>query len=388
MLPNRLLSRQRRGQRRGSITVLAAVFSIVMLGMVAFSVDIGYILSVKEELQRTADAAAMAAAWEMASGMADELPADSAVLAGRAAAASVASSNVVGRVAPQIDANYANSASGDLVFGYLADLGAPDALDTSNSTQFNAARVKIRRDETLNGAAPLFFASVFGIRTQSLEAEATAGLVRNVGGFQAASGGENIDILPFALDRQTHLSWLAGNGADAYKYNESTGAVTTGCDGKVEVNLYPQGTGSPGNRGTVDIGGANNSTNDIARQILYGISPADFAALGKPLVFDEKGELTLNGDTGISAGVKDELAAIKGKPRIIPIFSKVQGPGNNAIYTIVAWQGIRIVDVQLTGPMNKKHVTIQAAPVLAKGVVPTTVAGTSYQVYSPAVLIQ
>ena len=61
MLPNRYLPRRTRGQRRGSITVLAAVFSIVMLGMVAFSVDIGYILSVKEELQRTADAAAMAA---------------------------------------------------------------------------------------------------------------------------------------------------------------------------------------------------------------------------------------------------------------------------------------------------------------------------------------
>ena len=35
-----------------------------MFGMVAFSVDVGYLLSVKEELQRTADAAALAAVWD------------------------------------------------------------------------------------------------------------------------------------------------------------------------------------------------------------------------------------------------------------------------------------------------------------------------------------
>lgn len=388
MVPNHPFRRRSPATRRGTVTVLAALFSIVMLGMVAFSVDIGYVLSVKEELQRTADAAAMAAAWELADSLGDNLPAESAVLAGRAAAATVASNNIVGKVAPQIDSNYCNQSNGDLVFGYLSSLSNPNAMDTSSTSLFNAARVKVRRDETLNGSAPLFFANIFGISTQSLEAEATAGLVRNIGGFQTPAGGGNIDLLPFALDRDTHLHWLAGCGSDNYSYNEETGAVSCGPDGKVEVNLYPQGTGSPGNRGTVDIGGANNSTNDIARQILYGISEADFAALGKPLVFDACGKLTLNGDTGISAGVKDELTAIKGQPRIIPIFSEVNGPGNNAIYTIVAWQGIRIMDVKLTGPMNKKHVTIQMAPVLTKGVVPSTKTTVSYQVYSPAVLLQ
>jgi hypothetical protein len=102
--------------------------------------------------------------------------------------------------------------------------------------------------------------------------------------------------------------------------------VATGSDGVREVNLYPQGTGSPGNRGSVDIGGSNNSTADIARQIVYGISPQDFEALGHPLTFNDDGNLFLNGDTGISAGVKDELASIIGQPRIIPIFQQVRGP--------------------------------------------------------------
>ena len=98
---------------------------------------------------------------------------------------------------------------------------------------------------------------------------------------------------------------------DKYSWDPSTHQVKPGPDGKLEVNLYPQGTDSPGNRGTVDIGGENNSTSDIARQIVDGISPADMQSLsdsGRQLEFNAEGELELNGDTGISAGVKDELA--------------------------------------------------------------------------------
>ena len=83
-----------------------------------------------------------------------------------------------------------------------------------------------------------------------------------------------------------------------------------------------------------------------------------------------------------------ELASIIGKPRVIPIFSKVQGPGNNAQYTIVKWFGIRISDVQLTGAMSKKHVTIQAAPLIVHGIVPSATTGTSSYVYSPVVLVK
>src|SRR6476620_3698380 len=51
-------------ERRGAISVLAAILAIVLVGMVAFSVDIGYVLSAKEELQRSADSSALAACWE------------------------------------------------------------------------------------------------------------------------------------------------------------------------------------------------------------------------------------------------------------------------------------------------------------------------------------
>ncbi len=193
-----------------------------------------------------------------------------------------------------------------------------------------------------------------------MQCTSTSVMAQSIKGFALPAGSaQKIAILPFALDLQTWNQAFENCSKDDYCYDESTQRVVTGSDGKPEVNLYPQGTGSPGNRGTVDIGGANNSTADLARQIVDGISEADLNELGKPLVFDDEGQLTLNGDTGISAGVKDELASIIGQTRVIPIFSSVTGNGNNAKYRIVKWAGVRILDVKLTGPMSKKMVMVQ-----------------------------
>ncbi len=391
-ISNPVVCRRQPAARRGAITVLAAIFSIVVLGMVAMSVDIGYILSMKEEMQRTADSAALAACWDYGKNLAERNDDSTSLQSARATALLFAVNNQVGNEGPTLDANSANLASGDLVFGYVDDLYNPNATFDTNSTQlFNAVKVRIRRDSQLNGEVPSFFARIFGHNGQPMYANATAAIVRDVSGFQTPNGGGTIDLLPFALDLDTWNDWMAESGAgvtDDWTWDAADQVVRSGSDGWFEVNLYPQGTGSPGNRGTVDIGSSNNSTADISRQILYGISADDLAYHGGTLEFDHCGELELNGDTGISAGVKDELVAIKGQPRTIPIFSQVNGPGNNAMYTIVKWMGIRIVDVKLTGPMNKKHVTIQAAPVVGPGVIPSTTVGTSSYVYSPVVLLQ
>lgn len=375
-------------KRHGSITVFAAILSVVVLGMVAFAVDIGYILSSKEELQRTADAAALAAVWEYGKLLSEGEDSATAEYAGRATAASFVGANPVGQLSLTLDPNHSNSAGGDVVFGYISNFNNPNlTMTTTAGSPFNAITVEVHRDSTRNGNLSLFFAPILGVSGTGISTSATAAYVRDVRGFQVPNDGSNLDILPYALDLNTWNAWMAGAADDNWTYNDN-GTITAGPDGELEVNLFPQGTGSPGNRGTVDIGSSNNSTNDIARQILYGISPADLAYHGGELKFDLCGELTLNGDTGISAGVKDELASIKGQPRIIPIFSSVSGNGNNADYTIVKWFGIRIVDVKLTGPMNKKHVTIQAAPCITRGVIPSTTPGTSSYVYSPVTLVE
>jgi Flp pilus assembly protein TadG len=375
--------------RRGAIAVLAAILSIVLVGMVAFSVDLGYVLSAKEELQRSADATAMATCWEFGQKLAQGNTSTNATSLARTTAVLYASYNPVTGHAMVVDSNTSNDPGGNVVFGYISDFTNPaSTLDTSNPSNYNAVRVSMAKNSSSNGEVPYFFARVFGMTGQVLQTEATAAIVRNMKGFQAPADGTNLDILPFALDINTWQKLATGDSTDNYRWNSQTNQVESGADGKVEVNLFPQGTGSPGNRGTVDIGGSNNSTNDIARQILHGISPQDLSDLGKPLQFDANGKLWLNGDTGISAGVKDELTAIMGKPRIIPVFESVSGNGNNANYTIVKWQGIRIMAVKLTGSMSQKHVTIQVAPVLIKGGVPSPASGSSDYVYSPVVLVK
>jgi hypothetical protein len=66
----------------------------------------------------------------------------------------------------------------------------------------------------------------------------------------------------------------------------------------------------------------------------------------------------------------------------------VSGNGNNANYTIVKWQGIRIMHVKLTGSMSQKKVMIQVAPAMTPGTIPSTTSGTSKYVFSPVVLVR
>jgi Flp pilus assembly protein TadG len=370
--------------RRGTVVVLTAFFMVVMVAFIAMAVDLGYLQNVRTELQRSADSAAMAGAWELVADGAPGLTDDTA--AARTAAAAFAAYNPVCRSAPTVDLNAANSQSGEIVVGYIADISDPNAtLDTSDPTKFNAVQVRVRRTSTSNGEAPLFFGRILGLSSIGAEASAVSVLAGNHGGFRAPSDGDTIGILPFALDKTTWDN-LVNNGAgtDNWNWDAECEELEAGSDGIKEVNLYPQGTGSPGNRGTVDIGGNNNSTADLARQITSGINEQDMIDLGKPLEFDDNGKLSLNGDTGISAGVKDELASIIGQTRIIPIFESVSGPGNNAQYSIVQWAGVRVLDVKLTGSPSQKRVIIQPASVITRHGIPTTAANSSWYVYSPA----
>jgi hypothetical protein len=138
----------------------------------------------------------------------------------------------------------------------------------------------------------------------------------------------------------------------------------------------------------VDIGGSNNSSFDIARQVVHGVTAEDLEHHGGSLEFNSYGELDLNGDTGISAGIKDELASIVGETRFIPIFTRVVNPGDNAVFTINAWLGVRMLDVKLTGAPSKKRVMIQPEIVVSKGGIYDGGTPKTHYVYSPVWLVR
>jgi Flp pilus assembly protein TadG len=55
-------------KRQGAIAPLAAVLAVFLIGMVAFAVDIGWIVLSKTNLQNTADSAALAGADPLMNG--------------------------------------------------------------------------------------------------------------------------------------------------------------------------------------------------------------------------------------------------------------------------------------------------------------------------------
>ncbi|MCA9068900.1 MAG: hypothetical protein KDA84_08260, partial [Planctomycetaceae bacterium] len=178
---------------------------------------------------------------------------------------------------------------------------------------------------------------------------------------------------------------------DRFKINDN-GSVSVGPDAVDEINLYPSNNDllPSGNRGTVDIGAGNNSTADIERQILEGLNDTDLSHFtNNEVKATNSNPLSLNGDTGISAGFKDELKHIIGQSRCIPIFREIPvGNGNNCTYEIIKFVGVKVVDVKLVG--NPKGVWVQPFTYVDDTVVPDTTGApiTEDTIFTTPVLIE
>jgi hypothetical protein len=364
--------------------------------MASLTVDVGMLYRARAEAQASADAAAMAGAWRLLDN--DKLKGTANMTAeiadARTVAAQFAALNVIVNQSPSLDANTSNDANGDIMVGYLSDpTNSAEALSTANASLFNTVRVHVRRDPQHNSPIDLYFAGVFGRLTANISAEAYATFKDGVVGWKVTDNTGNAGLLPLALKVDAWNNLLASTftTGDNYSYNATTGAVTAGSDGIMELNLYPGGGATqlpPGNFGTVDIGNPNNSTADLSRQIRYGVDANDLAYFGGELRLGPDGTVQLSGDTGLSAAIQSDLTSIIGQPRSIPLFSTVAGPGNNSIFTIVGFAGIRILDVKLTGSMSSKKVIIQPAFLVDDAVLTGPGSGSSYFVYQPVHLVR
>lgn len=359
--------RRKESCRKGSVVVLTAIVTAVMCAVMAFALDLGYLLVIRAKLQSAADAAALAGALEIlqARRSSSNLSLNDIQSLAKSSARDCATKN------SGLGGKALNLSESDIVFGRVDLTAGPDgAMTFADPTRFNAVRILTRRTTEQNGQVTLFFAKMLGVDASSVQATATAAFSDNIIGFAKPGDSKTkIPLFPFAMDKPTWDAMMAGHAADDWSWNEDTQHVTHSPDGIKEVNLYPLGTGSPGNRGTVDIGNPNNSTSDISRQIREGISAADMAWMPSQKVdLSANGTLLLQGDTGMSNGIKDDLESIVGQTRVIPLFVSVAGNGNNAEYTIVQFVGIRVLAVNLTGNPTSRYVMIQPANVAVDGI--------------------
>lgn len=376
----------RQARRRGAVVPLTAVFLIVMMALTALAVDLGYVIVVKTQLQNGADSAALAGAWKLLdNSLLPGTPVWSTVtptimVKARAEAQKFGVANSAGNVTLSIPDNTTNSPTGDIVCGWMSGRYNPGETMRFDKYPYNSVQVRVRRDNVANGSLSLFFARALGVQAYEMRGAATATCQMDITGFKIDwPGTTTCKLLPFTLHIDTWNSVLAGNGPDTFAVG-SNGSISAGSDGIKECKLYPlsNGNGSgiaeggsalpPGNFGTVDIGSPDNSTSVIARQILYGPNEGDLAYYAnETLQLDTSlspPSMIMEGDTGVSAGVKDELTSIVGQARIIPLYNQVTGNGENAQYTIVGFAGVRVLEVVLTGSLANKHLTIQPAFVI------------------------
>lgn len=341
------------GQRRGATLVLTVMMIFVLMAVVAFAVDLGYLQAVRTQLQRTADASAMASVMGLyrvdanLANYAYTLTPDAN--AARAEAREFVHRNPAGSVLLDVLTNEANLSTGDVVLGRLYNpADRSETLDTLSDTP-NSVRVRVPLfSNHPNGQAATFFARVLGRTGVDVSATATATI------WYPA-------LLPFATSVPNWESLVTGGAGDHFSYEPGEGdfGITSGGDGLPEVVMFP-GTWSggslpPGNFGVIQIGPVGEVLDVLRRQIDMGPSVSDMSHHGGMI---QSGD-AVSGRTGIKSATKHAFLGgwadsriypgMLGRPRQLPLYREAQGNGTNSVFIIDRFVAVRVMAIMIGG---------------------------------------
>jgi hypothetical protein len=417
--------RRSRKSRKGTIAAITALLLLAILGLVACALDIGWIEMTRTQLQSAADASSLAGGTELIDGLgyfATKTP-DEVVDAATPVAIEFAGYNRNADLDSTLVDGDRDIEFGKATFESLDDGGCGCWKKTSASEgaeYYNYVAVKVLRNQAGStagdGPVPLFFAKIFGINEKSLRASATAAILP-ANGFRVDEGSDDTaDVAPFALkdelwerfrraqkyyDDNPDLDLSESNpdlesikdvdgpdpdaplfGAlnednefvqlsfDDYTRTEA-GGVSSGADGTLETSIYTGKLDSPGNWGTVDFGGTNNSTSDLSRQIRDGLDADDLSYYdNNQIVLSIDDPLDANGDTGEYSPLKAPLEEVRGQCKAIALFRSVVNPGNNANFELVKFVSVTVVHVNLTGTPVDREVRVQRCTLVDDNAVP------------------
>lgn len=160
---------RRNSRRRAAAAVVVVLMIPVLLGFAALTVDVGVMYSTRADLQRSADAGALAAASAYsrltAASAADRLAAS------RATGLGFVETNKVLGSAVTLDT------ATDILFGKATfNASGTELTFTPGESDPNAVRITVRKtSDSPNGPLDLFFAGIFGVRHTDVSASAMAG---------------------------------------------------------------------------------------------------------------------------------------------------------------------------------------------------------------------
>lgn len=155
-----------RTRRRAAVAIQVAVSMTAIIGFAALSIDVGSMYNAKGDLQRTADAAALAAASKLAA-----FNEGDPIELARAEAIEFTHKNEVFGRSVTLD-------NSDIEFGRAVPTTGGGFDFQPTLTNPDAVRVRVKLEEgSPNGALALYFSRVFGYDSADIDAEAVAMLI-------------------------------------------------------------------------------------------------------------------------------------------------------------------------------------------------------------------
>jgi hypothetical protein len=357
--------------RPGAIAPLAALTLLIVVAMVAFCVDIAFIVETETELQTVADASALAAVQQLMGDSQHQngiiqyyLPGQTnqayvlqtAMANARSAARACAASNTAGGMT-----NLALS-DADIEFGITSANGVYTALPTAIAQAVgigfpNTVKVIVRRDSQANGSLNLFFAPAIGTRSVDLAASAAATIYTGtIDGFQN-NFGKYSGILPVTYDINHWNNFMATGLAPDGSLSMLNGAA--------QLQVYPS-IKYTGDFGMLSLDQSSDGASTISGWVDNGVPQSDlqqeYNANLLPLSAHDPTQWNWKGNSGLKTDDIHALSDAVGNYYLLPLFTPVDagvpnpltyqpgvGTGTNYNYNIVQFVGVQVTYVDNKG---------------------------------------
>jgi Flp pilus assembly protein TadG len=350
-----------------------ALLMTLFLGLVAFAVDLAWMVQTRADLQNAADSAALAGAGQLMDGYVRyNLPGQSAsqqnsIQTNAQQNASTYATNFAGYNAAGGVSSLALNSS-DIEFGYTDGQGNYTAQSVGSGYP-NTIKVTMRRDSSANGPLGLFFAPLFGVQNASITTTARSAIyAANLDSFQNVSDLK-IRMLPVTYDVNHWNNFLkTGQDPDGNKNTDSSG--------NPDLQVYPS-LKFPGNFGLLGLDDAHAGTSEVNGWITNGFTQTEYqdlvnAGKGADTVLiplsqhnsgilpgaskDGLGSWNWVGDTGMKTDVIHTLANYTGQTFLLPLFKPLNdgssnpsnyaagnGNGSHYYYNIVQFVSVKLV---------------------------------------------
>lgn len=353
-------------RRRGVVAMLVAISMFVMIGFAVLAIDIGAIYNTRGDLQRTADASAMAGASAYVTNDMMRVRRDTGSI-GPIISTITNRSLDIGSRNLTFGLNTMNINPADVTTGWI-DIRSGTSSIQSNSIprDYNAVGVIARRDATVNGELSLFFAGIFGKTSIGITASAVAALDDRFAGINVEAPNGTA-IIPFTIHENAYNTQVI-EGGDNYTYD--SGIVSNGPDDINEIKLFPYPLSGNeeegnGNFGFLNIGNPSQSAAVEKEQITNGITEdqvLDEFESPDLMFYDDSGNsisYIVGGSPGLEVAIENTIKQKIGDTVGFFLHNYYNEVGANATYRITKLVYGIIIDVKLTGNMNSKFFYIQ-----------------------------